>query len=31
MAFMGLDVEDYKPRKNAELRVMMAELYIKPN
>ena len=31
MAFMGLDVEDYKPGMNAELRVMMAELYIKPN
>ena len=31
MAFMGLDVEDYKPRMNAELRVMMAELYIKRN
>ena len=26
MAFMGLDVEADKPRMNAELRVMMAEL-----
>ena len=26
MAFMGLDFEDDKPRMNAELTVMMAEL-----
>ena len=31
MTFMELDLEDDNPRMNAELGVMLAELYIKLN
>ena len=31
MAFIGLDLEADKPKMNAELRVVMAELYLKPS
>ena len=31
MAFMWLDLESDEPRVNAELRVVMAELYLKSN
>ena len=31
MVFRGLDLEADQPRMNAELRVMMAELYLKTN